>query len=191
MKLLKEYLLSKNKVKPKNIHKKNEIYDNSSLNKLCEIYTETYNEIGEREKQCVEAYDSFIKQHTCLEKLIDYIADITEKHITGAHLSYIAFNIKQPNTHKFNAKRYIITIRFNEKVYMQLTIWDGYKVIGFNWTEELTHRKSWTLDFTGETWNKFAAIENKNGNFFGDVDDNEVIDAIIDQIETIIRVTYK
>ena len=74
---------------------------------------------------------------------------------------------------------------------MQLSIWDEYKAIGFNWTEDFPYRKSWTLDFTGEVWRKFEAIENKDGNFYGDVDNDEVIDAIIDQIETIIKAIYK
>lgn len=177
---INEYLLSRKSAKDF-IDSNNKKFNNESLNILYDKCMMTYGDVNDKEVIIsLQTYEAFIKSYPAIEDLIDYLAKIAVKYINGEPNNYVYINIRDAKRHKFKCDHYVITLRFNKDYFIQVTVWEDYKVVGFVWHDE---DHGWTLDFWGD--NDFSPKPySKSSEYYGTIN-KETIDAIIKQIKEI------
>ena len=186
---INEYLISKSNAK--NIKNSEEVFDNESLNILYQKCMETYGTVPKAQlTNALRTYDAYIKTNTELGDLVDCLAEVAEKHITGeGSTNYVYVNVRDAKRHPLKKDHYVITLRFNQNYYIETTIWEDRSVVGFTWWDD---HHGWTLDFFKKySKNYYDPIpHSKSSEYYGNIN-KETIDAIISQIKKIVDEIYK
>ena len=137
---INEYLISKSNAK--NLKNPEEVFDNESLNILYQKCIETYGTVPKAQlTNVLRTYDAYIKTHTELGDLVNCLAEVAEKHITGeGSTNYVYVNVRDAKRHPLKKDHYIITLRFNQNYFIETTIWEDRSVVGFIWWDDNRRR---------------------------------------------------
>ena len=186
---INEYLISKSNAK--NLKNPEEVFDNESLDILYQKCIETDGTAPKVQMMnALRTYDAYIKTHAELGDLVDCLAEVAEKHITGeGSANYVYINARDAKRHPLKKDHYVITLRFNQNYLIETIIWEDRSYVGFTW-RDADH--GWTLDFFKKySKNYYDPISHsKSSEYYGHIN-KETIDAIISQIKKIVDEIYK